>query len=131
MDYIIDEVGLNKCRLDTANEIYTLLKDHNRVACVRYTGFGKSYYILPKLIELFDSKTLIVVPNIILKYQYESRYKDNENVAIETYQRICHLEYEDVYNTFKSFEYIVCDECHHLGDNKWRKCIDNLNMLLS
>ena len=42
---------LNKHREKTINDIKELLKENDRVACIRYTGYGKSYYIVRKLIE--------------------------------------------------------------------------------
>ena len=50
-EYKIDEEGLNRHREQTVKEIQELLAKYNRVACVRYTGYGKSYHIVRKIIE--------------------------------------------------------------------------------
>lgn len=61
VEYKIDEAGLQKHREQTVEEILELLKEHDRVACVRFTGYGKSYYVVPELIRKLNAKCLIVV----------------------------------------------------------------------
>ena len=61
MDYYIDEYNLNQIRYNTVNDIIKLLRTHDKVMCNRYTGFGKSYYVVPELVKRLDSKILILV----------------------------------------------------------------------
>ena len=75
---------LFKSREQDIYDITQLLKTHNRVVSVKYTGFGKSYFIVPNLIKQFNSEVLIVVPNNSLEQQYKIRYK-NDNVYVITY----------------------------------------------
>ena len=45
-----------------------------------------------RLIEELDEKVMILVPNKHLAVQYESWYKDNDNVLIYTYQVLKFIE---------------------------------------
>lgn len=120
MEYKIDEVGLQKHREQTVEEILELLRFHDRVACVRYTGFGKSYYVVPELIRRLNDKCLIVVPSTPLYQQYKDNFMNNGNVRIITYQIIKNLTELSIKQKYGQFKYIICDECHHLGENKWK-----------
>ena len=114
----VDINGLNKCREQTINDIIDLLKTNNKVACNRYTGFGKSYYVVRGLIDKLNSNVLIVVPNEHLISQYKSWYVDDNNVEVISYQSIRYKSDEYISCNYKKYKYIICDECHHLGNNK-------------
>lgn len=120
---------LFKSREQDIYDITQLLKTHNRVVSVKYTGFGKSYFIIPNLIKQFNSEVLIIVPNNSLEQQYKIRYK-NDNVYVITYQIIKNYSNNVITKKFKDVKYIICDECHHLGNNKWRKQVERLQDLL-
>lgn len=116
-----DIEGLNKHREQTIRDIKDLLQDNKRVACVRYTGYGKSYYIVRKLIEDVSGKVIIVVPNDTLKIHYEEQYKDNDKVIILTYQIIKNKTTDYIQQTYKGVSLIIADECHHITATKWTK----------
>lgn len=126
----LDLEGLQKHREQTVFDILELLKTEDRVGCVRYTGYGKSYFVMRRLIEELNEKVMILVPNKHLAIQYESWYKNNNNVLIYTYQVLKFIK-EDRLKLIKDTKYIICDECHHLLAPKWNKylhkILDNLD----
>lgn len=126
----LDLEGLKKHREQTVFDILELLKTEDRVGCVRYTGYGKSYFVMRRLIEELNEKVMILVPNKHLAVQYESWYKHNNNVLIYTYQVLKFIK-EDRLKLIKDTKYIICDECHHLLAPKWNKylhkILDNLD----
>lgn len=126
----IDEKELNISRTKTVQDILDLLKTNDRVACVRYTGYGKSYYIVTQLVNKLNKPILIVVPNAALHEQYKELFDDNKNVKIITYQIIKNFTNSYIKEHLLKYEYIICDECHHLGNNKWRKHFDKLNSII-
>ena len=121
---------LFKSREQDVYDIMQLLKTNNRVISVKYTGFGKSYYIIPSLLKQFNSNAIIIVPNKSLEQQYKDRYR-NKNVKVLTYQIIKNYSDNNILNKFKDTKYIICDECHHLGNNKWRIQVERLEKLLN
>ena len=123
MEYKIDEVGLQKHREQTVEEILELLKKHDRGACVRFTGYGKSYHVLQQVLERIKGKVLILVPNLYLAQLYENTYGENERISVHTYQLLL-SRYLDIHKP--DYDYIICDECHHLGNNIWSKTLDNI-----
>lgn len=127
----IDTTGLNKCREQTINDIIDLLETNNKVACNRYTGFGKSYYVVRGLINKLNSDVLIVVPNEHLISQYKSWYVDDSNVEVISYQSIRYKSDEYINCNYKKYRYIICDECHHLGNNKWKMEFERLNKIVN
>lgn len=118
MNYDIDQEALNKSREQTVMDILNLLKTNNRVACVRYTGYGKSYYVVNKLVQKLNKPVLIVVPNKPLVHQYKDLLSDS--VEVITYQAIRYFDNDYILSKFKNIKYVICDECHHLGKNKWK-----------
>lgn len=130
MSFCIDKNGLDMYREQTVNDIIQLLSVYDKVACNRYTGFGKSYYIVPQLIKRLNSKVIIVVPSTPLLQQYKEYFKDNKDVQIITYQIIKNIETENILGLYAGFKYIICDECHHLGKNKWKKELNRFNSIL-
>lgn len=114
-----DLEGLNRHREQTVEDIKELLKTNQRVACVRYTGYGKSYYIIRKLIEEIDGQKIIVVPNDTLKLHYQEQYKGNKSVIILTYQIIKNKTTENIQNDYNNVSLIIADECHHITAEKW------------
>jgi superfamily II DNA or RNA helicase len=126
----IDYEKLNKHRESTVDDIIKLLENNNKVACVRYTGYGKSYYLVPSLINKLNSKVLILVPNSILKIQYKQIFKDDKNVDVLTYQIIREKTDDYISKHYKDVKYIICDECHHIGNNKWKRELDRFNVIV-
>ena len=117
MDYDIDQKALNESREQTVLAILDKLRDNDRVVCVRYTGYGKSYYVVNKLVQKLNKPVLMVVPNKPLVHQYRELLK---GVKVITYQAIRHYSNAQILSKFKDIKYVICDECHHLGKNKWK-----------
>ncbi len=82
MNYDINQKALNESREQTVLDILDKLKDNDRVACVRYTGYGKSYYVVNKLIQKLNKPVLIVVPNKPLVHQYRELLEDVKVINI-------------------------------------------------
>lgn len=116
-----DIEGLNRHREQTVEDIKELLKTNQRVACVRYTGYGKSYYIVRKLIEEIGGQKIIIVPNDTLKLHYQEQYRYNKNVIILTYQIIKNKTTDYIHNNYNNVSLIIADECHHITAKKWTK----------
>lgn len=125
----LDINGLTEHREQTVVDILELLKDNNRVGCVRYTGYGKSYFVVRRLIEELNEKVLIVVPNSYLYGQYDDMYKNMDNVQILTYQTLRNIKNERL-KELKDFKYIIADECHHLLAPKWGNEFQRIENLL-
>lgn len=122
----INIVGLNESREQTVKDIIKLLDVNDKVACVRYTGYGKSYFIVKKLVDTLNKDTLIVVPSVALVQQYTEMFYGYDNVKIITYQIIKNFSDAYIENNLMSIKYIICDECHHIGNNQWKDEFDRL-----
>lgn len=120
------ELSLDKSRTKTVSDILELLKVNNRVACVRYTGYGKSYFVVKQLVDILNEDILIVVPSIALIKQYTEMFYGYDNVNIITYQIIKNFDNEYIRYNLGNIKYIICDECHHIGNNKWKDEFDRL-----
>lgn len=121
-----ENITLEEHRSRTVGEILNLWNTHDRVACVRYTGYGKTYYVLRKLLEILNNKTfLILIPNENLVNKYKKMFCDLNNVTLNTYQYIALQDTNDLCNLYPNLDYIICDECHHLSKNKWGKQLNN------
>lgn len=102
------------------NQIIDGLKTYNRIGCVLPTGTGKSYGIIRKLCNELDN-VLVLVNRLSLKEQY---YIYDKNIKVKTYQSLLYLK-DDI--EFNSYDYIICDEAHHIcHNNKWGKSLNNL-----
>lgn len=130
MEDVINEKALELHREQTVNDIIKLLEDNDKVACVRYTGYGKSYYIMKALIDKLQSNFLIIVPNNVLKHNYLGMYAKYSNVQVITNQALLNLSEDDMLILFGDVDYIIYDECHHIANNKWRKVLDDLTTVL-
>lgn len=120
-----DIIDIGKHRRNTVIEILKKLQEHDRVCCVRYTGYGKTYYIIKQLIDMFPNKQfLIFVPAKSLIKRYKQLFL-NSNVIIKTYQSLLFMKDNEIEDSFSNIDYIICDEAHRLGKNKWRQSIKN------
>lgn len=129
-DIQLDQISLEKHRLLTVTNIMNLFKTNDRVACVRYTGYGKSYYVLRGLMQReSDKKFLILVPTVSLVSQYTKTFRDFM-VEITTYQSLLRRTSDELLALYGDVDYIVCDECHHLGDNIWGVGVNKLIAVL-
>lgn len=127
----IDTKALELHRKRTVEDIIKLLDNNDRVACIRYTGYGKSYYVIKSLIDKLQKEFLIIVPNNILKQNYIDTYENYPNVTVITNQALLRLDETEMLSLFGNIEYIIYDECHHIANNKWRKVLDKLTNVLS
>lgn len=120
-----DIIDISKHRRNTVIEILKKLQEHDRVCCVRYTGYGKTYYIIKQLIDMFPNKQfLIFVPAKSLIKRYKQLFL-NSNVIIKTYQSLLFMNDNEIADSFSNIDYMICDEAHRLGKNKWRQSIKN------
>lgn len=116
---------LEEHRNRTIGEILGKLQNNDRVCCVRYTGYGKTYHLIKRLMEIFsDKQFLIFVPAKSLIKRYVKLFKEN-NVIIKTYQSLLFMNENEIKDNFSNIDYIICDEAHRLGKNKWRQSIKN------
>lgn len=124
----IEQIDLQKLfeiRAQTINEIEEAWKNHDRIACVRYPGFGKSYYIVKMLVEKYiDKKFLILVHRRALRESYKENLYGYKNVHIDTYQKLMNNGHNE--EDYNRYDYIICDECHHLIDNSWSAIVNQL-----
>ena len=125
----LDLEGLQKHREQTVFDILELLKTEDRVGCVRYTGYGKSYFVMRRLIEELDEKVLIVVPNSYLYWQYIEIYENMENVKVLTYQSLYNIK-DNKLEALKGCRYIIADECHHILAPIWNKEFERIRSFL-
>ena len=109
----LDLEGLQKHREQTVSDILELLKTEDRVGCVRYTGYGKSYFVMRRLIEELNEKVMILVPNKFLFNEYSNLYSNNDNVSIMTYHILKNVKNSQLDN-LKDVKYVICDECHQV-----------------
>lgn len=121
-----ENITLEEHRSRTVGEIIGKLDNNDRVCCVRYTGYGKTYYLIKRLIELLpDKQFLIFVPSKSLIRIYNKIFC-KYNVIIKTYQSLLHMNDTDIKEYFYGIDYVICDEAHRLGKNKWRQSIKNV-----
>lgn len=118
-------ITLKEHRVRTIGEILGKLQNNGRVCCVRYTGYGKTYYIMKEIINILSNKKfLILVPTDDLLQTYKQTFI-NTNTIIKTYQSFLNKKDSELYK-YRYIDYIIADECHRLGDNKWSLAIENL-----
>lgn len=114
------DLTIEQHRTNTIKELNELLQHNNKVCCVRYTGYGKTYYIIKELVQIYsDCKFLMLVPTTSLITQYNNIFGNYNNVIIDTYQNIGRKDISILYDMYKNINFIVCDECHHLINNVW------------
>lgn len=123
---MVDIEKLNAHRKQTVLDILELLKTNKRVACVRYPSYGKSYYIVKELVPKLEGDIIIVVPTDYLSVTYKEWFYNYSNVHIITYQILRNKKDIKQYKIFRNVKYFICDECHHLGDNKWRDDLEEI-----
>lgn len=114
-------------REQTIQELKTLLETHNRVACVRPTGYGKTY-IISRLCEDFTGDKLILEPQTSLIYYMQEHFDTNQTTQIETYQSLMFktTNQEIVEKHGYNISYIFLDEAHRVGAEKWSKGVQLL-----
>lgn len=106
------------------NELKKKIVHVSRCALIAATGTGKTYIAAKYLQEeSLIPFTIVLVPNIVIKQSWK---KLLPNIKVITYQSLLHNP-----NQIQNINFIVCDEMHHLGAQKWgqifRKCMINFN----
>lgn len=120
-----ENLTLDEHRAKTVGEILNLLETNDRVCCVRYTGYGKTHFIVRRLLDILKNDNfLILVPRSNLVSNYKKDFIDCKNIKIQTYQYISRNNLELLVNKYNNIDYIICDECHHLADNIWGTKLD-------
>ena len=116
--------------LTNINIDYTGLRDYQKIACkqiiINYggilslpTGSGKTVIGL-KLLEIFNQPSLVIVPTLDLKLQWEKRLK-TDNIEVRTYQSLKSKSY------LKQFKVVIFDECHVVAAKSLQLIGLNLN----
>ena len=85
------------------------------------TGGGKTITTI-QIIKMIAENTLVIVPTINIKNQWEKYFQDELNkVKIMTYQSIKKK------NQIWDYNFVIFDECHHTAANTLRLIGENLN----
>jgi len=118
-----------KRALENVKEIF---EEDNKAIVVQPTGVGKTYIALKLFEENKDKKLTFVAPSqvilweIKLKIAKEYSVKPEEytkifkNLELTTYQQInVDKKKDDSYIDNFNSDYVVFDEAHHIGSDKW------------
>lgn len=125
-------ITLEEHRSRTIGEILGKLQHNDRVCCVRYTGYGKTHFIVRKLLDILKNDNfLILVPKDNLMSNYKKDFRDCKNIKIQTYQYISRNNLELLVIKYNNIDYIICDECHHLADNIWGAKLDEFILTIN
>lgn len=112
-------LGLTDCRNQTKKDILKLLETNNRVGCVRWTGFGKSYMINELYHELPGEK-LILTTRAILQRDFIQ-----QKCQCITYNKLHrNINNNKFLNQFSNIDYIFLDECHRVSTNLWGQSLE-------
>jgi superfamily II DNA/RNA helicase len=79
--------------------------------------------------EKQDKRFLILVPTVSLVTQYTNTFHSYD-AEVTTYQSLLWRTPDELLALYGNIDYIVCDECHHLGDNVWGTGVNNFINLL-
>lgn len=106
----------------TYDEVMGYLRDGKRCAIIQATGTGKSS-IIKKLVESFEGRKLILVPQKNLIDQYH-RYGFGKDVDVITYAQLL----SDAKANFPDYNYtmIIADELHRAGAKNWGNAFTRL-----
>lgn len=118
---------IEKHRRKTIDAIKDFLKENDRVAVVRPTGYGKSL-IAAELCYHFEGDKLILVPQNTIKDYIERYFQGNGNkLFIESYQKFTFTDtVEDIKSYFGDahIQYIFLDEAHRAGAERWSEGVE-------
>lgn len=117
------EEHLNK----TVEDLKNLLAVHNRVACIRPTGYGKTR-IISILSDFYEGKKLIIEPQTSIIDYMNNFFSGSDDVRMETYQKLITFNnIIDIRLTYGTHvQYIFLDEAHRVGAEKWGAGVDLL-----
>ena len=124
-------ITLEEHRSRTIGEILEKLHNADRVCCVRYTNYGKTYWVIRPLINIYhDKKFLLLAPLDSLRQGFRDIF-NQPNVQVYLYQNLLKLSKKEIREKFNNIDYIVCDECHHLGENKWAAKVEEIYNIIN
>ena len=142
-----DIIKLREYQIPIVNNINRLHDTHRFAAAITPTGSGKSFVALKTMLKYKDEEMLYIAPNNEILNQlirYAKLYihgkknttgKSNEeilkevfpNLKLITYQKL--LEDSSIDTIKKKYKYIVLDEIHRSGAERWiekvKQLIDN------
>lgn len=112
--------GLEQHREQTISQLKEMLLQHNHVACVRPTGYGKTF-IISRLCRDFVGRKLIIEPQTSIIEYMNYFFTVEEGLSIDTYQKLLTIDnVKDVKEYFgDSLDYIFLDEAHRVGAERW------------
>ena len=99
------------------------LDTNNKALVVLGTNLGKSTTVL-QYISSSNLNTIVLVPNIAIKTDWENRQKDYPNIiSVMTY-----MEHSNKHNSidYNNYSLVVCDEVHHIGADVWGSGVKEL-----
>ncbi|MDX2370869.1 MAG: Helicase associated domain protein [Colwellia sp.] len=126
-----DENNTSKPRLEliahnlsTYNTTKELFKTQQRVSTIQATGTGKSYLIGQHLLDNVDKQCLVLAPSAFILDQQERLLPWLTNVEYMTYSKASYSTNDEWESLLP--EFIVLDEFHRGGADKWGKGLDRL-----
>ena len=127
---MIDYEGLNKHRRETKEKILNILKEHNKVAVVRPTGYGKSHLIAELCNELPGKKLILEPGKEIINYMEKFNIEMTDTNYI-TYHSLLKPDMIELIKDFEQYDYIFLDEMHRALAEKWGNKLFNIFDALS
>ena len=124
------EVGLYEHNVISYEKVRKMFKKENRVCISHATGTGKSYIALQLIYDTLkenpNKKVLFLAPTNGILEQFAAHIQNLglKNVTLRTYQSLLNLSEEELKKI--ECDLLICDECHRLGAEEWKKRIDIL-----
>ncbi len=120
----------NKKAYDKVKKTYETEKI---AAVVHATGTGKSYIALSLVMDNKNKKFIYITPSLAIKEHLEQVLKTNNYSLTEDLPNLEIKTYSALYNDYKNnlldkldVDYIILDEFHHIGADKWENAINHL-----
>lgn len=122
---MIDYEGLNKHRKETKEEILNMLKENNKIAVVRPTGYGKSHLIAELCSELPGKKLILEPGKEVINYM-EKFNIETINTNYITYHSLIKANIIELIRDFEQYNYIFLDEMHRALAEVWGNKLFNI-----
>lgn len=122
---MIDYDGLNKHRKETKEEILNMLKENNKIAVVRPTGYGKSHLIAELCSELPGKKLILEPGKEVINYM-EKFNIETINTNYITYHSLIRANIIELIRDFEQYNYIFLDEMHRALAEVWGNKLFNI-----
>lgn len=125
------ENGLGKAGIvinNTREEAWNILQKYGKCAIVRPAGFGKTFSMTQ--LAQRRKKTLYLYPSDVVKNQSADSIGNTcaKNTVWMSYAKVgkYHNEPEKLYEYIikNEFDFIICDEIHHMGANNARETLE-------